>query len=207
MRLVFISDTHNRLNDVTVPDGDVLIHSGDFCMRGNLAEVQKFSAQLEKLPHPHKIVVAGNHDWSFVTDNAAARAALAHAIYLQDELIEIGGLKFYGSPWQPQFHNWAFNLPRGSEQLRAKWAMIPENIDILVTHGPPKGILDKILTKVHVGDELLLKRVLDIRPKIHCFGHIHESYGQHIQDGITFINASSLNMFYQPANCPIVLDL
>lgn len=207
MRLVCISDTHNRLKDVAVPEGDVLIHSGDFCMRGNLGEVERFAYQLNKLPHPYKVVVAGNHDWCFVTDNKAAREILGDAVYLQDELVEIGGYKFYGSPWQPQFHNWAFNLPRGSQQLRAKWEMIPSQVDVLVTHGPPKGILDKILTRVHVGDELLLERVLDIRPKVHCFGHIHESYGRFEQDGITFVNASSLNMFYRPANCPIVVDL
>lgn len=217
MRLVFVSDTHNRLGRISVPDGDLLIHCGDFTMRTeaktpeqHLGQVEQFNRELGALPHPLKVVVAGNHETPFETMNAEARALLTNATYLQDELAVIGGLRIYGSPWQPEYRKWAFNLPRDSQELADVWKRVPDHVDILVTHGPPKGILDRTPDWPTVGDAFLLERVLQVRPRIHCFGHVHFSAGVLERDGITFVNAASLNEKYQPSSTRhpvIVLDI
>jgi hypothetical protein len=112
-------------------------------------------------------------------------------------------LVIYGTPWQPEFFNWAFNLPRG-EKLKEKWDMIPVDTDILITHGPPFGKLDYVrYGNENVGCEELMKRVEEIKPKIHVFGHIHEGYG-YVFDGNThYINASVLNDRYEYRNKPV----
>ncbi len=146
-RIVCLSDTHNCNERIEVPDGDILIHAGDATTVGTHEQIRRFSDWFASLPHPHKVFVAGNHDWLFEKDNDSARSLLDPAIvYLQDSAIEIDGLKIYGSPWQPRFFDWAFNLNRGQE-MAEKWAMIPDDIDILITHGPPNGILDLVPRK------------------------------------------------------------
>lgn len=207
MRLVIISDTHGSLHKIKIPDGDLLVHCGDLTGRGKLAEVERFNQGLGELPHRQKVVIAGNHDWAFQTDPEAARAAITNARYLQDELVEIFGLRIYGSPWQPAYKNWAFNLPRDSDELQAKWAAIPAGVDILLTHGPPYGLLDRTIDWLHVGCRHLRNRVLEVAPKVHAFGHIHEGYGMQRVGDITFINASSVNHRYMPVNEPVVIDL
>ncbi len=208
MRIVFISDTHNKLSKIAVPDGDMLIHCGDVTMRGDVAHLEQFNRVLGALPHRHKIFVAGNHDFPFEQDQATARALVPNAIYLEDELIEIGGLRIYGSPWQPEHKKLAFNLPRTSPELKAKWAKMPDKLDILVTHGPPQGIRDWTPVWPSIGDAFLLERVLAVRPRIHAFGHAHHAYGMEERDGIIFVNAASLNENYSPQDRePIVLDI
>ncbi len=208
MRIVIVSDTHNKLARISVPEGDLLIHCGDFTFRGDMEQVEKFNREIGALPHRYKVAVAGNHDFPLERDNAEARARLTNVLYLQDELAVIEGLRIYGSPWQPEHRKLAFNLPRGSEELREKWRLIPDRVDILVTHGPPKGILDRTPDWPSVGDELLLSRVLEVRPKIHCFGHVHLSSGQLEQDGIKFVNAACVNERYDPSRKSIaVLDI
>ncbi len=208
MRAVIVSDTHNKLDRMSIPDGDMLIHCGDFTFRGDMRQVDKFNRDMGRLPHRRKLAIAGNHDFPLELDNAEARARLTNVLYLQDELVVIDGLRIYGSPFQPEHRKLAFNLPRSSEQLRAKWQQIPDRVDILITHGPPKGILDRTPDRLSVGCELLLERVLEVRPKIHCFGHVHLSRGQVEQDGIIFVNAACVNERYQPSRKPIaVLDI
>jgi Icc-related predicted phosphoesterase len=207
MRVVIISDTHNQLDRLDVPDGDVLIHCGDFTMGGTPQEIEKFNEHLQQLPHRHKIVVAGNHEFLFESHPDLARSLLTAATYLQDTSIEIDGIVFYGSPWQPEFHNWAFNVPADSDRMRRIWERIPDNTDVLITHGPPFGILDNTMDNRNVGCRLLRNRVLKITPKLHCFGHIHSAYGTQDLDGITFINAANLNEQYRPANAPIEIEL
>ncbi len=214
MRIVFVSDTHNRLGRIKVPDGDLLVHCGDFTMRteaktleAHLGQVERFNQDLGALPHPFKVVVAGNHDTPFESNPEEARALLTNAVYLQDSLIELAGLRIYGSPWQPEYRKWAFNLPRDSEELAAVWRKVPDNIDILVTHGPPKGFLDRAPLWPTLGDALLRDRVLEVRPKIHCFGHVHHSAGVLEHDGITFVNAATHNENYKANDSVIVLDI
>ena len=132
--------------------------------------------------------------------------------YLQDDLFMVGKnyddmVKIYGSPWQPEFYNWAFNLPRMGEELKHKWDMIPMNTDILVTHGPAWGYVDKIVGQTtNLGCELLTDRIKVVKPKIHVCGHIHSAYG-YVFDGDThFINASVLNEQYYYDNKPLSVD-
>lgn len=220
LKLVCISDTHNELKTMIeqniIPDGDVLIHAGDFTMGGSIPEIAAFNEQIGKLPHKHKLVIAGNHDVMFETDSNLARSILTNVTYLEDSGIEIDGMKFWGSPWQPKFFNWAFNLPRGLK-LAEKWALIPDDTDILITHGPPFMIQDMapregegVLAFVteNTGCKDLQREVLQrIRPKVHVFGHIHESYGVSTLQDIHFINASILNGKYQIQNKPVVYNI
>lgn len=208
MRIVCLSDTHGLTDKLEIPDGDVLIHAGDICGIGRNYELDQFNHFLAGLPHRHKIYIAGNHDSPLERGGRVlAEKLVTKAIYLQDNGIEIEGVKFWGSPWQPEFFNWSYNLPRGP-QLAAKWAMIPGDTDVLVTHGPPLGILDRVNRRDNaVGCEDLLKRVEDIKPKLHVFGHIHESYGVLEKNGTIYANASICNGHYWPGNPAIVVDL
>ena len=219
-RITFISDTHtkhNRLNEF-LPGGDILIHAGDLTSRGYETEIENFMWWYNKIHnYDHKIFIAGNHDFGFQDDNAKIRENIKSyetITYLQDELLVLGEgeveyidmIKIWGSPWQPEFHNWAFNLPRG-EKLKEKWDLIPMNTDILITHGPPFGKLDYVpYNNINVGCEELLKRVQEIKPKICVFGHIHEGHG-YVFDGDThYINAANLNGRYEFRNKPVTVD-
>lgn len=210
MKIVCLSDTHltHQRDRLDVPDGDLLLHAGDATSLGTIDEIRQFRDWYAALPHRHKIFVAGNHDWGFQRDPDAARAALGPDIlYLQDSEVTIAGLRIYGSPWQPEFCDWAFNLPRG-HALLAKWKRIPSQVDVLITHGPPLGIGDRTLRGEPVGCHDLLHEVtVRIRPRLHLFGHIHEGYGQYDQDGIVFLNASVVDAHYRIAHPPLVIDL
>ena len=209
-RIVCLSDTHNCHEQIAVPDGDILIHAGDATIRGTIEEIVFFNEWFANLPHPHKILVAGNHDWLFETSNHLARTLLDSSIhYLQDSAVEIENLKIYGSPWQPRFFDWAFNLMRGTE-LAKKWKLIPNDIDVLITHGPPHGILDEVINKYsteNTGCEELRQRVEAIRPKLHVFGHIHCCYGTAEKFNVTFVNASNCDENYMPENPPSLVQL
>jgi len=176
MRIVAVADTHLYHDELTVPDGDVFVHAGDLCRGGELEELEEAVAWIERLPHPTKIVVAGNHDWAFVDDPERARALLSGLVYLEDGEVTIDGVRFWGSPWQPEFNDWAFNLPRG-EAIARKWALIPDGIDVLITHGPPLGIGDDGPVGGRAGCADLLARVQQVQPRLHVFGHIHQDGG------------------------------
>ncbi len=206
MRIVCLSDTHDLLDKLEVPDGDLLVHAGDFTKRGDLPAIRTFNEQLAALPHPHKVVIAGNHDFAFEQDPEAARACLTAATYLEDAEVEIAGLRIYGSPWQPWFFNWAFNLQRGAP-LREKWALIPEGLDILLTHGPPAGFGDLCVNGNRVGCQDLLEAIQRVQPRLHVFGHIHEDYGRWSLGSTTLINACNCTLRYKPINAPVVVDL
>lgn len=207
LRVVLISDTHALHDEVRVPDGDLLIHAGDFSNIGALEDVIAFNEFLGRLPHPHKVVIAGNHDFCFERIPERARPLITAAHYLQDEEVTVAGLRIWGSPWQPEFMNWAFNLPRG-EPLRQKWAQIPRGIDVLVTHGPPLGHGDLVAHRdERVGCADLLEAVQRVRPRLHVFGHIHEGYGITQDAHTVFANASCCTLDYEPTNSPLVFDL
>jgi predicted phosphohydrolase len=205
MRVVCLSDTHGRHGEIVVPDGDLLVVAGDVSGRGRRHEIEAFDAWLGKLPHPHKVLISGNHDFGFERDREA-RSWVRNAIYLQDELVEVAGLRVYGSPWQPWFYDWAFNLHRGPA-IREKWDLIPPDVDVLLTHGPPRGILDVTDAGEPVGCDDLLDAVRRVRPRLHVFGHIHEGYGRVDRDGTIFVNASNCDVGYRAVNPPIVVDL
>lgn len=191
MKLVLISDTHGMHSHVKLPEGDVLIHAGDISNMGTVPEITSFLHWFEKQPHRHKIFIAGNHDFLFEKEPRLARSLVpASVIYLEDSGVEIDGLHFWGSPWTPAFHNWAFQL-RHPEHARFQWGLIPKNTDILITHGPPLGKLDAVRIE-RVGCFHLAWATVPIEPKLHVFGHIHESYGVEHQDttGTCYANAA-----------------
>jgi Icc-related predicted phosphoesterase len=191
MRIVAVADTHTFEKDLgDIPDGDVFVHAGDLLRGGTLDELGPVVEWIRSLPHPDKVIVAGNHDWCFLTDSAAARALLRETNYLQDSGTTLHGARFWGSPWQPAYNDWAFNLPRG-RALAEKWAQIPEGVDILITHGPPSGFGDRGPVAGRMGCEELLQRVREVRPKLHLFGHIHQDGGFWRDGSICFANVTT----------------
>ncbi len=213
MKITFISDTHNKHEYLTskaynniLGSGDVLVHAGDISMMGKTGEIKSFLDWFSNVDYTHKIFIAGNHDWGFeLVSDIAPEYKEKGVHYLFDSGVEIDGVNFWGSPWQPEFFNWAFNLPRG-EKLAEKWASIPGNTDILITHGPAHGMLDWVPNGQRVGCEDLFQRIMDIQPKIHVCGHIHSAYGQKSIDGVEFLNASVLDERYEHAHKPIVVN-
>ena len=175
-------------------------------MRGEVQKVIEFNNWLGSLPHRHKVVIAGNHDLLFETSPSFARSLLTNCVYLQDSGINLGGFLIYGSPWQPWFYDWAFNLKR-PDQLRHKWGKIPDGVDILMTHGPPRNVLDRTSQGRYVGCSELSKAIGRAKPRLHCFGHIHEAYGRIDDDALISINASICDLNYRPVNAPFVIDL
>jgi len=189
-----------------MPETDMLIHAGDLSSRGTISEITKFLDWFKSLPIKHKIFIGGNHDFLLEKQPAVFRQMLTNDfVYLEDEMIEIDGIKIWGSPITPYFFNWAFNRERGS-QIRKYWEAIPSDIDILVTHGPALGIGDKTARGEAVGCEDLLAAIKRVQPAYHVFGHIHEAYGIKEEAGTTFINASVVNLAYQVVNAPVVID-
>jgi len=218
MIVTFISDTHNKHKQITehLPGGDLLIHAGDISSRGYKHEIQQFCKWFDSLDnYTVKTFIAGNHDFGFEKEPEMAKEIVGSykwINYLQDSFLGYGVdtenyVKIYGSPWQPEFFNWAFNLPKGGSELERKWNNIPDDTDILITHGPAFGYLDKIVGQYeNIGCELLTKKIKQIKPKIHVCGHIHSGYG-YVFDGNThFINASVLDEQYQYTQKPLTVE-
>ena len=213
MRVVCIADTHKHEGKLKVPEGDLLIVAGDFCFDGILPEVGGFARWLKRLPHTHKVVIAGNHDKVFQKNPHLAEAEFPADIhYLYERTVEVEGLKIYGAPWTPTFQDWSFMRDRG-EDIRKHWDRIPNDTDILVTHGPPLGVLDMNYEGKQCGCEDLLEAVLRVRPKLHVFGHIHDHHGvERFQDDhgkIVFVNAAQCgrSLGFGLIHEPIVIDL
>ena len=217
-RITFISDTHTRQGRIPysdLPGGDLLIHAGDIMNSGyNKNDIFDFLYWYDSIPgYDKKIFIAGNHDRMFENHPEDVKEWLSkfpNIIYLQDESYEIYDLetdksiKIYGSPWQPEFYSWAFNLPRLGIELAAKWEAIPTNIDILVTHVPVYGILDTVTGRGWdwLGCELLTQRIAVVKPKIHICGHIHSGYGYYWDGHTHYFNASVLDEQYEYTQKP-----
>ena len=219
MRLTLLSDTHTRHHEITqdLPGGDLLLHSGDLMNSGrNIEDIKSFCKWFDSLDqYTHKVFIAGNHDRMFQNDYHGAMEIVnsyKNITYLQDSWVEVGDdeekVKIYGTPWQPWFYDWAFNLPRKGLGLAAKWEAIPEDTDILLTHGPAWGILDTVAGRRHdyLGCELLTERLEVVKPKIHSCGHIHTGYGHEFKDGTHFFNASVLDERYEYTQFPQTFD-
>jgi Icc-related predicted phosphoesterase len=205
MRVVCISDTHGRHAALTLPEGDVLVHAGDFSRRGRVAEIESFNAWLRAQSFRYKVVIAGNHDGLFEFEPERARRLLSAAIYLEDSGVEIEGLRLWGSPVTPRFFDWAFNCERG-EDIQTHWDLIPADTDLLLVHGPPAGILDRTWLGQSVGCADLRRILGRLQPGAVVFGHIHEAYGVLKQDKTLYVNASSLDRYGRPVQAPWVLD-
>lgn len=247
VRFVCISDTHNRADEIEaqIPNGDVFLHCGDFTHYGTYTEVENFNSLLGRLPHRHKIVIAGNHELTFdrrilpateplkphprMSEEVLLRNReflqsrglnhmswlLKNCIYLQDSETTVYGLRIYGSPWQPEFYDWAFNL-WSLEDLKYVWSKIPSGVDVLMTHGPPQGRGDRCCMNLEAGCPALLSEVQNrVRPKFHVYGHIHEGRdplwnkdeGFSTDGTTTFINAAILNRSYENVFPPVIFDI
>ena len=237
MRIVCISDTHGLhkiMEDLNpLPEGDVLIHAGDCTNVGKPNEVKEFVEWFMNVKgFDTKIFIAGNHDWAFENHRYPhhrgdfewyyhlmneENLSQSDVTYLEDSGFTIESsefskpIKFWGSPWQPEFYNWAFNLPRLGDELKKYWDMIPNDTDVLITHGPPSEVRDFVNNwrqpTRNVGCELLRFRVEQVKPMVHVFGHIHEAYGATYVKDILYVNASTCTERYVPSNKPIVVDL
>jgi Icc-related predicted phosphoesterase len=201
VRLIVVSDTHGLHNRIeSLPEGDGLVHGGDLMNSGyDPEDIRSFNHWLGKHSFEHRIVIGGNHDRFFQNSPKQARGLLTNAIYLENSGVTINGVSFWGSPYTPEFLNWAFMYPRG-ETARKYWDQIPEGLDVLITHGPPLGILDQVQPSgEHLGCAELLKAVEVKKPRVHIFGHIHGGAGT-FDNGVTrFINAAYLNELYKPS--------
>lgn len=218
VRVVCISDTHSQLKHVAVPDGDVLIHAGDLSKTGSVNEIAEQFKLLNGMPHEHVVVVAGNHDRALqnVPDLAQLyRRRYARVTYLNSESAVIVGIKIWGSPWTPWFQDWAFNFaqgPEGERQAEKHYATIPSDTQLLITHGPPRGILDRLDDHgsdpgAHVGSLALRERMSSLPQLLaHIFGHIHNAHGTSRVGNMLFVNAAICDELYHPTQLPIVLD-
>jgi predicted phosphodiesterase len=212
MRLVITSDTHGRHSLISdVPDGDVFVHAGDFMNSGLFPEeIHSFNGWLDKQRILLRVVCGGNHDRLFQSMPGFARQCLTNAVYLENTGVTIDGVSFWGSPYTPEFLNWAFMYRRAPE-ANQYWDQIPDGLDVLITHGPPQGILDQAIPGgAHLGCVELLEAIQAKKPKVHIFGHIHGGAGTFTKEDTRFINAAYLNERYQsaePAGTIRVVDL
>ena len=204
MKIVAISDTHELHEHIKLPEGDVLVHAGDFTNQGRIQSVYKFCNWMSKQNFQYKLVCAGNHDRCFA--NGARPEALkaledAGVTYLEDSGIIIDGVNFWANPFTPTYGNWAFMLPRKSEALKATWDQVPIETNIILSHGPPQGILDWVPFKGsnpsnNAGCELALARVNELKQygnlKAFICGHLHSNHGVKEIDGIKFVNAAAV---------------
>ena len=206
MKITCISDTHQAISkpaerarlNALLPGGECLVHAGDLSGKGTIPEIQTFLEWFASLNYQHKIFIAGNHDHLFEKDPSLAESMVSDypgMVYLNDSGVEIEGIRFWGSPVTPYFHNWAFN--RFPDRIAQHWEMIPEDTDFLITHGPPKSILDQLDDSSRVGCPALLSRVMQVKPKVHLFGHIHCARGIDKVDNTIFINAAALDDNYR----------
>ena len=199
MDIVCLADTHGRHHRLRIPSGDILLHAGDFTEAGEPGEIDLFLDWLAGLPHERKIFVAGNHEF-YVEEHAAYFAAQVRCIpglvYLEDSGAEIDGVRFWGSPVTPRYFDWAFNRTRGPE-IRTHWDLIPRDVNVLLTHGPPAGIGDRNYAGQHEGCADLRAAVARLpHLRLHVFGHIHTGCGVYRDGTTTFVNAAVLDDHY-----------
>tara|TARA_Y100000034_G_C6796891_1_gene357237 strand:+ start:219 stop:842 length:624 start_codon:yes stop_codon:yes gene_type:complete len=204
MRIVALSDIHNQYT-MKIPDGDVLIFAGDISYLGKLWDITKFNKWLGTLPHEHKLYIPGNHDALFEKEPLLAESIVSNGVQLTPKVTKINGVTFAGSPITPVFSKWSFQM--GSAARRVHFSQLPK-VDVLVTHGPPKTILDQNAKGENCGCEWLLQEVsLRIKPKVHIFGHIHEGSGHQRQGDTDFYNVCILNEDQEAVHEATVINL
>ncbi|CAD8127680.1 unnamed protein product [Paramecium sonneborni] len=226
LTVVCISDTHSKFVDL--PPGDIFIHCGDFSNCGEYNEVQKFISWIKQIPFKYKIVIGGNHDTFLDTekyekilkDRFHKNQPLRHlelqkelkenCIYLENSSVNIEGYKIWGSPYSPTipYNPWAFQVDsKDGEQF---WKQIEEGSDIVLTHGAPLGpqsFVNYQYSQGEWGDEALAKRIKEVKPLYHIFGHVHENQGMIEEDGIKYINCAILDEAYRLSEEPFVFKL
>jgi len=212
VKLVCISDTHGDHESVVLPNGDVLIHAGDVTGHGTEVETLAFFQWLGRQPIEHKVCIAGNHD-TYMEEDPIATAQMAEdcgVVLLNDSKFKINDVLFWGSPITPRFMDWSFMRDPGAD-IEKHWNQIPNDTDVLITHGPAQGILDVVERqggeKEHTGCPSLLRRIEDVKPQYHLFGHIHEGYGAVHKNGVSYFNISTMNKGYRIQNDAVVLEV
>lgn len=190
MKIVVTSDTHNYHSELKLPAADVFIHCGDFSQNGTLKEAKEFLEWMDGIDAQYKIFIAGNHDLCFANERRAAHKLIPpNCTYLEDSFVNYEGYTFYGTPYTQKWFDKGFAKHR--DTIGQYWSKIPNSIDVLITHTPPLGILDQNKKGEACGCKDLKEHVtMRVKPKVHVFGHIHESFGYVRQDGTTFINVA-----------------
>lgn len=223
-----MSDSHTYHNSIEkdwMREADTICHSGDICLLGAHKEALDFLEWFSSLPYENKIFTLGNHDICFDEKhhrfekfrkghkfhykeyiNDIRDKIPENIILLENSGVTVDGINFWGYPQSPEFFNWAFNVKRG-EQMSFYTDKIPDDTDVLLTHGPPFNILDKTINGEIVGCKELLDRVNVVKPIICSFGHIHESYGVLEKDETLFLNSSLLNLKYWVVNKPHLVEI
>lgn len=211
LKIVAISDTHNGHNKVVIPPCDILIHAGDESYRGTKEETEAFARWFDKQPAKHLVWIPGNHSLGVEAQWPNSKSWLSdispRTNVLMNSDVTVEGIKIWGSPVTPWFHDWAWNVVRGPS-IKKYWDMIPADTSIVVTHGPPFGIRDTVSRNgEHVGCKDLMDAMLRIQPKAHVFGHIHEGYGWDFFMNTMYFNASIMDEHYDPINAPHEFEL
>lgn len=204
VRIVVLSDTHGQHRNIHIPSGDFLFHSGDFTLfNGSRDSVRDFNHLLSELPHRRKILIPGNHDFRFA--DPKWRRHITAATLLLNEGVELDGIKIWGSPLTPSNFE-SFGAASEADCGRI-FSRIPAGTDLVITHGPPFGILDVTGSSAeHQGCAHLLAAIRRVRPALHVFGHIHESYGMVPVNGTVFVNAALAGPGYRLVRRPIVIE-
>jgi len=216
MRIVAISDVHGEWSKIDFPPGDILVLAGDllpddFSMHAGrnadyqLPKLESLNHFVGQLPYKHVLMIGGNHDWCLDIRKEQSRALMTRIKYLEDSGITIDGVRFYGSPWVPNLDGMAFFMPTAGR--KDKWAAIPVETDVLITHAPPHGILDWHPKYEYLGCTALSHRLTEIKPQAHIFGHIHCAYGKREVGGIRYFNCAMMDEGYVPTNPPHVFDV
>ncbi|HMC64192.1 MAG TPA: metallophosphoesterase [Gemmataceae bacterium] len=207
MRICAVADLHGFLPEI--PACDLLLIAGDICPATDHSlffQIEwlatEFRAWLSRRTMP-VVAIWGNHD--LIGEHAPELVPRLPWTLLQDSATEFGGLKIYGSPWQLRFFDWAFNLDE--PELAQKWALIPEDTDILLLHGPPYGFGDWVGRGKHEGSPSLRERIFQVRPKLAVFGHIHEGRGRWFEDGVMLANVTLMDEAYRPVHEPAMFEL
>jgi len=204
MKLTIISDTHGEHDKLGVLAGEVLIHCGDmFNMFGSADDdFGRMDEWFGKQEFDLILCVGGNHDFELEKHASYTRTPFKNAVYLEGEEFEYLGVKFYGAPWVPQLRGQAFY--KDDADLVLAWSQIPTDVDVLITHTPPSGVLDVSSRGLQLGCEHLSAELKSRTPALHCFGHVHASSCIHKIGGTTYINAAQVNRQYQLSRQPYV---
>jgi len=227
-KIAAFSDTHNQHKLVKLPDPDyidILVFAGDATSRGSLEETIKFVKWFGSLPHKHKILVPGNHDWLFEKDPGLTKKICddAGVTLLNDSGVTIEGIKFWGSPVTPWFMDWAFNRARNENEsilrrvplISEHWDKIPNDTEVLITHGPAYEKLDELKMPNgepyplprHAGCKDLKNAIERVKPDIHICGHIHSGHGEIHKNGTSYYNVAILDDMYCAVNQPKIIEM
>ncbi len=207
LKLTVISDTHGKHTQLGRLRGDVLIHCGDMFNMFSQShdDFDRMDAWFGEQDFDLILCVGGNHDFELEKRSTYAHSPFKNAVYLEGSAFDFDGIRFFGAPWIPELSGQAYYVD--DYALPGKWAEIPSDVDVLITHTPPGGILDVSSRGLELGCPHLLSAIERTKPTVHCFGHVHASSGTHTNDTTTFVNAALVNSRYELHHPPYELEL